>query len=61
MATSGKPAPALPYPDFEGLTRQEKVDEMVGYLMAVSASRGMVTLPEPIEFIHKNVITNTVE
>jgi len=60
MAASDNPPAPLSYPNFEGLSKQEKIDAMVGYIMAASP-KSPVTLPEPIEFIHKNVITGAVK
>lgn len=48
-----------PYPDFTGMTGKEKVDAMVGYVVN-SASKKMVTLPEPVVFIHENGQTSTL-
>lgn len=48
-----------PYPDFTGMTGKEKVDAMIGYVVN-SSSKKMVTLPEPVVFIHENGQTSTL-
>jgi hypothetical protein len=54
------PTPAeQPYPDFTGMSKEEKVDAMVAYI-ANASDKKMVTLPEPIVFLHENGSTSTL-